>query len=128
MASSEPRQIDWSSARIEDGTLTVQLNGSASKAWKSRFENVRALLDTTHSSWGEVKLTKNAIKVADLKQGSESELRHLLESILLQANSDTTPDAPATTRRKVEAEDSEPGPEEQMTQTFRGFAAERQRQ
>src|ERR1700724_3230920 len=96
MATVEPRQIEWGSAQIEDATLTVELTGSASKAWKARFESVLALLDTPHSSWGEVRLTKKGIKIADLQQGRESELRHFLESIVLQANSDTAPDTPKT--------------------------------
>lgn len=94
MAAAEPRQIEWGSAQMQDGTLTVELTGSGSKAWKVRFENVLALLDTPHSSWGDVRLTKNAIKVTNLQKGGESELHHFLESVLLQANSDTEPDTP----------------------------------
>jgi hypothetical protein len=122
MATAEPRHIDWGSAQIEDGTLTVELTGSASKAWRARFENVLALLDTPHSSWGEIQLAKSAIKVADPQPGCESELRHLLESVLLQANSDTQP---GTLQQDDEDErDHEPDPDEQMAATFRGFATE----
>ncbi len=122
MATGEPRQIEWGSARIEDATLTVELTGSASKAWKARFESVPALLDTPHSSWGEVHLTKKGIKVGDLQQGGESELRHFLESVVLQANSDTALDTPE--HDDDSDEDHEPDPEEQMTATFRAFAAD----
>jgi hypothetical protein len=133
MTAPEPRQIEWDSTQIEHGTLTVELTGSGSKAWKARFENVLALLDTPHSGWGEVHLTKKTIKVADLQQGSESELRHFLESVLLQANSDTQPD---TAQRDDDGEDDQErgekdhkrDPEGQMTATFRGFAADQQDQ
>lgn len=121
MAAPEPRQIEWGSAQIEGGTLTVELAGASSKAWRARFENVLTLLDTAHSSWGEVSLIKKAIKVADVGQGSEADLRHFLESIVLQANSDTEPDAPLP---DDEGEDHEPNTDEQIAETFRGFAAE----
>ncbi len=124
MATREPRQIEWGSAQIEDATLAVELTGSASKAWKARFESVLALLDTPHSSWGEVHLTKKGVKVGDLQQGSESEVRHFLESVVLQANSDTAPDTPKHDDDSDGGD--EPDPDEQMKATFRAFAADRQ--
>jgi hypothetical protein len=123
MATVEPRQIEWGSARVEDATLVVELTGSASKGWKARFESVLALLDTPHSSWGEVHLTRKAIKIADLQQGSESELRHFLESIVLQANSDGAPDTP---QHDDDGAEDEPDPDEQMTATFKAFADDHQ--
>ena len=122
MATPEPRQIDWDSARIKDATLTVELSGPSSKAWGAQFEHVLVLLDTPHNNWGEVKLTKQAIKVAGVQPGVESELRHFLESIVLQANSDVAPDPPE------QDADSEGDPaselDESMTATFRSFASE----
>jgi hypothetical protein len=121
MADPEPRQIDWASAQIEDGTLTVELAGKGSKAWKARFENVLALLDTPHTSWGAVRLTKSAVKVAGVQQGAEPELRHFLESVVLQANSDTQPEAPEDDAEPDEVGEK-PNVNEQMTATFRAFA------
>jgi hypothetical protein len=43
MVTHEPRNIDWGTAEVEEGTLTVQLTGPSSKAWKQRFEGVLAL-------------------------------------------------------------------------------------
>lgn len=124
MADPEPRQIDWASAPIEDGTLTVELTGKGSKAWKTRFANVQALLDTPHTTWGEVphttwgevRLNKSAVKVLGVPQGVESELRHCLESVVLQANSDTQPETPED---DAEADDAseDPDVDEQMTAT-----------
>ena len=120
--TAEQRQIEWGTAEIDDGTLTVQLAGASSKSWKARLENVLALLDTPHSGWGKVSLTKKAIKVSGVRQGSEAELRHFLESAVLQANADTAPDVPLS----HDEEDEEPDTDEQMAQTFRSFAAEYQ--
>jgi hypothetical protein len=125
MADPEPRHIDWASAQIEDGTLTVELTGKGSKAWKARFENVLALLDTPHTTWGEVRLHKSTVKVAGVKQGGEPELRHFLGSVVLQANSDTQPEVP-----EDEAEGDDAGGEldvdEQMTATFKTFAQQQE--
>ena len=121
MADPDPRHIDWASAQIEDGTLTVELTGKGSKAWKARFENVLALLDTPHTTWGETRLNKSTVKVAGVQQGGEPELRHFLESVVLQANSDTQPETPED---DVEGDDAggEPDVDEQMTATFKTFA------
>lgn len=121
MAVIEPRQIQWDSAKVEDATLTVALTGSAARAWKARFERVLAMLDTPHSGWGEVRSTKKGIKVADLREGSEPELRHFLESVILQANSDT---ATAPAPDDDGEENQEPDFDEEMTRTFRAFADE----
>jgi hypothetical protein len=121
MVDRETRQIDWASAQIEDGGLTVGLTGKGSKAWKARFENVQALLDTPHTAWGEVRLNKSAVKVASVQQGTESELRHFLESVVLQANSDTQPATPADDAESNDAVE-DPGIDKQMTATFRAFA------
>lgn len=123
MATVEPRQIQWGSTQIDDATLEVELTGAPSKAWRARFQSVLALLDTPHSNWGKVRLTKKGIKVTDLQQGSESELRHFLESIVLQANSDT---APQPDHQDNDGDDQEPDPDEQMTATFRAFVADHQ--
>jgi hypothetical protein len=121
MSTPELRHVDWATAQIEDGTLTVELTGRGTRAWKARFENVLALLDTPHSKWGEVRLKKNAVKVDGPQQGSEAELRHLLESSVLQANSDTQPEPP-----EEDAETDDAGgvsdADRQMTATFRSFA------
>lgn len=120
MSDPEPRQIDWASSQIEDGTLTVELTGKGSKVWKARFENVLALLDTPHTTWGSVRLNKRAVEVAGVQQGTEPELRHFLESVVLQANSDTQPVAPED---DVETDgEVETDLDEQMTATFKAFA------
>jgi hypothetical protein len=125
MADPEPRHIDWASAQIEEGNLTVELTGNGSKAWKARFENVQALLGTPHTSWGEVRLNRGAIKVGAVQQGSEPELRHFLESVVLQANSDTLPETPEEHTETADAGE-DPAIDEQMTATFRAFALQQE--
>lgn len=123
MSSTAPRQIEWGSARFEDGTLTVELSGKSSKEWKSRFATVLSLLDPRHSDRGEVKLHKGRIRVGGVRPGTESELRHLLESAVFQANSDVAPEA--TLAASDRDADGEPASalDEQMTATFRSFGS-----
>jgi hypothetical protein len=88
MAAPEQRNIDWGSAEIKDAKLSVELTGPSSKAWKHRFDSALALLDTPHNRWGEVHLSRQEIQVAEVQPGTETELRHFLESVMLQVNSE----------------------------------------
>src|SRR4051794_37816729 len=124
MASVEQRAIKWDSAQVEDAVLTLELTGANSKGWKARFENVLALLDTPHSSWGDVRLNKSRVTVAAVLPGSESELHHFLESIVLQANADGEPDAREQQAANDHGQD-EPDADEQMTQAFKAFSGDR---
>jgi hypothetical protein len=125
MAAPEPRNIDWGTAEAQDATLTVALTGASSKEFKQRFEGVLALLDSPHSHWGEVRVSKHGIHVADVQQGSESELRHFLESVVLQTNSELP--QPEESAQAAEAETSveeTARADRRMTARFRAFADE----
>jgi hypothetical protein len=123
MGAPEQRDIDWASAGIEDATLSVDLTGASSKAWKQRFESVLALLQTAHSRWGEVRLNKSAIQVAQVQQGAETELRHFLESIVLQVNSELPQPEQAEQAADEETHVDEQGQaDRQMSAAFRAFA------
>jgi hypothetical protein len=87
------REIEWASAEVRDGVLTVELSPDAPKGWGKDFNGVLALLQSGNQGWGSVRLRKNVIEVADVVEGSEEELRHLLESVVLQVNSDLQLDA-----------------------------------
>jgi hypothetical protein len=124
MTAHEQRNIDWGSAQIEDATLTVELIGASSKEWKQRFESIRALLDTPHSRWGEVRLNKKGIQVGEVQQGTETELRHFLESVVLQVNSELPQpqDAEAGAEEDEAHADQQAQADRRMTAAFRAFA------
>jgi hypothetical protein len=84
------REIDWATAEVHDGTLKVSLTGGESDAWIAGFEAVLARLDQSGNHWGLVRPTKRRIKVADVVDGHETELRHFLEAVVLQTNADAT--------------------------------------
>lgn len=122
MTNFEQRQIDWSTAEISGGTLTVGLVGETPKGWSKRFDGVLALLGQGASGeWGKITLHKKTIKVDDVQEGSEEDLRHLLESVLLQVNSDFEP---STDQSEFSVDEDDPRAEKDrsMADAFRDFA------
>jgi hypothetical protein len=82
------RTIDWASAEVRDGDVTVGLSGKSSKEWRERFDTVLRLLRQSAGGWGEVKLTKGAIRVKSLQPQAEGDLRHFLDSLVAQVNAE----------------------------------------
>jgi hypothetical protein len=120
MADPVRRQIDWGSADVHDGSLTVALTGRSSKAWRTRFEAVHALLEHSEGDWGVVGLTRKAIEVDGVREGSEEALRHFLESIVLQANAEFESDDGG--EDVLTGTDPQLASDRKMAATFRGFA------
>ena len=117
-------EIDWSSAEVHDGHVTVDLAGKVSKQCRERFEAVRSLLGASSGGWGDVKLVKRTIHVRGLHPEAEHELRHFLDSVVVQVNAElpardekrsdaARPDQPADRTAILDAE---------MTATLRSFA------
>jgi hypothetical protein len=122
MPPSEPRHIDWGSSEVDEGALTVELTGRIGKGWARAFQSVLVLLEPGQDQWGEVTLTKRRIHVAAIRRGSEPELRHFLESVVLQANSAFDPDALSHEPEGRESSDGQALADREMTMTFRSFA------
>jgi len=123
MAAPEQRNIEWGTADVEDATLSVQLTGASSKAWKRRFGSVLTLLDSRHGRWGEVHLNKKGIRVVEVQPGTESELRHFLETVVLQVNSELPqPEEPEQDGEGETHVDETARADRQMTAAFRAFA------
>src|SRR3954465_7046471 len=114
----EPTQIDWGSASVDEGRLTVPLEGEPSKEWVERVEHVLERLHHGGSGWGEIKVSKKKLTVADVADGSETDLRHLLESAVLQANAHPAADAADGAGKEDERSEAD----QQKTDTFRAFA------
>lgn len=111
----DERRLDWSSAEVSGGQLTVPLSGEGSKGWAERFGWVAERLQGNSASWGEVTASKSSVKVAGVAPGSEADVRHFLESVLAQVNADHA--KPDEDRRGENG-----GPDAEMTETFRSFA------
>ena len=122
---AQARQIDWSSAEFRDGTLTVELAGDAAKGWGRDFSGVLALLEQSNRAWGEIKLRKSTIQVTDVQEASAQALRHFLESVVLQVNSDLGLEDPVSDGgdgRGASDGDAQRAAERETAATFRGFA------
>ena len=118
MAEREPAhgEIDWASAEVADGKLTVAIAGEPSKEWAERIGAIVDRLQPSGSPWA-VEATKKAITVKGIEPGSESEVRHLLEGAVLQANADFAPE------EDEEADDAGGSDEDAaMTEAFQAFA------
>jgi hypothetical protein len=120
MASNGQVQINWRTAEIHEGSLTVELTGEAPKGWGKHFKGVLALLEQNSSQWEKISLRKDRITVTDVRAGSEEELRHLLESVLLQVNSDLEGDHPEPSSEP--GDDHQAEADQRMTDSFRAFA------
>ena len=120
--------LNWSTADVKDGKLTVPLEGDVPKGWRKSFEATVKLLGS--GDWGEIQVKRDKVRVSDVEPGSEDKLRFHLEAVVQQANADHEPeesDDPGDDEGS-EADESEPGagdeddgPDAEMTRRFRSF-------
>jgi hypothetical protein len=79
-------EIDWTTAAVRKGRLTVEIAGDPGGAWSARVREVAERLDRPGSAWGEIAVKRSTLGVEDVTEGAEADLRHLLDSAVLQAN------------------------------------------
>ncbi|HEX4033685.1 MAG TPA: hypothetical protein VHX66_04510 [Solirubrobacteraceae bacterium] len=109
------RQIEWSTASVEDAALTVSLSGEAPRGWRKRFEAVATLLDRSDGRFGRVSVRGPIVTVADVLEGAEADVRHFLESAVMQVNADLG-------LEEAPEEDAGEEADRAMAATFRSFA------
>jgi hypothetical protein len=116
-------RLEWSSAEVSDGTLTVSLSGKPPKKWREAFERATALL--SHGSW-TTRLSQRgaAVRLDPVQLGEEERVRHFLEGALLEVNrtilnEDELFEDSASSEGSEEPEVSA---DEQLTQRFRAYA------
>ena len=120
MAKSEHPQasIDWASAEVKGGELTVALAGEPNAQWAQRVQAIVERLDRPGSAWGATKVTEATLTVEGVSTGAEEDLRHLLDGAVQQANADFAPEVRDDAGDEPSEEDSA------MTEAFRSFAAD----
>jgi hypothetical protein len=109
-------EIDWTTATVRDGRLNVEIAGEPGSEWADRVRAIAERLDRPGSAWGEITVKKAKLRVTDVEEGAEGDLRLLLEGAVMQANAEFAPD---------DDEDPDDEGSEQdraMTAAFRGFA------
>jgi hypothetical protein len=111
--------IDWGSAEVRGGDLTVALAGEANADWAERVQAIVERLEQTGSAWGATKVTDAKVTVEAVSAGAEEDLRHLLDSAVQQANADF-----AAPPESDDAGDGLSEADSAMTDAFRSFAGE----
>jgi hypothetical protein len=115
--------LEWSAAAVQDGVLTVAVGGDRPKGWKSTFEQTARLLGG--GDWGTVSLKSGKVRVTDVAEGTEAELRHFLEAAVQQANAthvepeDDSGDETDEPQTDDEGDDADA----RMTSRFRDFGS-----
>jgi hypothetical protein len=111
--------LAWDEADVHDGELQLPLTAEAPRGWAARFRELLERLgdDDGEGRWGKVSVSRSEVKVADVAEGGEKDLRHLLESVLLQVNTDFAPE---------DEQRAAPSPGQQrdarLAESFRAFA------
>ena len=121
----EPLRIDWAGAGVSEGKLTVELVGEAPKGLSKRFEAVLALIAPKAPPWEQIEVHSGTVAVSGVERGSERDLRHLIESVVTQINSDLgrSPDGGASAQPGEDSgEDAREAEDRQMSERFRAFA------
>lgn len=123
----EQPSLDWSTAKVKDGKLTVDLTGERPKGWKKSFDRTATLLG--RGDWTEVECKRGSVTVSGIGPGGEERLRAFLEGVIAQANADHRPndededDHDEAPESEDEAEaDRDDDPDAESTDRFRAFA------
>ena len=119
MAEGTAREIDWRTAEVSDGKLTVELRGEGSDDWDERFTGI---LDRLGRGAQKVSLDDGTIVVDGVTPGSEGDVKHLVESAVLQANSGL--ESPDDGEGDGDDDDGRSSEDDEMTAAFRAFASD----
>jgi hypothetical protein len=114
-------EVDWSSAAVQDGILTVEVSGTPNADWSRGLQSVVERLYRPGSGWGSIEVSKATLRVASVSPGCEADLRHFLDAAVLQVNSNFAP------REEDDAGDDDgsgSAQDREMTDVFRSFSSE----
>ena len=82
---TEPLTLDWSTAEVSDGELTVALTAKPPKHWRDAFERTAALLGA--GNWDvSIRPKKGLVQIASVRPGDEERVRQFVEGAVLEAN------------------------------------------
>jgi hypothetical protein len=124
---SEQLNLDWSTAEVSDGKLTVGLSAGPSKAWRQVFERTATLLSA--GTWDvALKPKKATVEIASVQDGDEERVRQFVEGAVLEANAKLADDQEAEDEAgddepsESHGDAAEPSPDERLSERFRAFA------
>jgi hypothetical protein len=107
--------VDWSTASVQAGRLTVRFAASPASAWTERVAEVLDRLERPGAAWGAIKVKRKRLRVKSVQPGAEADLRLLIEAAVRQADADLAlgDTGPRDERSAADAA---------MTEAFRSFA------
>lgn len=111
--SDDEATLDWSTATVAGGRLTVPVAGEVPRGWATRVRDVLERLEKTSAGWGRIKVTRKEIRVDAVTEDAADDLHHLLESAVLQASASLR-DPEEAERRSEE--------DERLTAAYRALA------
>ncbi len=107
--------IDWSTAEVREGELRVAFEQPASGPQRKRMTALVERLQRLGEPWSEIAVKRGRLVVSDVGDGAEDDVRHFLESLVLEANATEDDGEP----EHVDERDR------RMTEAFQAFAPER---
>jgi hypothetical protein len=115
-------KLDWSSAEVSDGKLTVGFSAKPPKKWRDSFDRTMALLG--HGNWKTALNSRKAsVEIASVQLGDEERVRRLLEGAVLEANVTLVGEDALFNDGYVDDDvETEPSADEEITARFRAFA------
>jgi hypothetical protein len=125
---TEQPKLDWSTAEVSDGELTIGLTAKPPKEWRDTFERTAALLGA--GNW-EVTLRpkKGSVQIASVRPGEEERVRQFVEGVVLEANRALVSEQELYEGQPADDDDEldsdAPSRDEELTGRFRAFAGER---
>ncbi len=113
-------KLNWSSARVKDGELKVDLEGKPGSEWKRSFDDTVRLLGG--GDWGRLRVKQGAVQIEAIVPGEEDKVRFFLESVVEQANA--SQHAHESEESSETDRDGATGVDAEMAERFRSFSDE----
>lgn len=107
--------IDWRTAQVRERELSVALEEPVSAPERKRMTALVDRLQRPGEPWSTITVKKGRLIVSEIADDAEDDVRHFLESLLLEANAATDDDAEP---EQVDEHD------QRMTDAFQAFAPE----
>jgi len=86
LADGPHAKIDWSSAEVRAGTLTLSLRGAPTSVWAEHLADLLSKSDHRGRMWGSVEVTRKYVKVDSVQMGVAHDLHRVLEGAVTETN------------------------------------------
>jgi len=106
--------IDWSTAEVRDGDLTVMFREPITTPARERMKALVKRLQRPGEPWQRIGIKKDRLIVSGVADGGEDDVRHFVESLVQEASSAEADGAPEP---EIDERDR------RMTGAFQAFAS-----